>query len=190
MITMMMMMMIMMTTTTTTVMMMMMMKMKMKMMTMLMMTIMFMMITCCVSRPVGRLVCDSFNHMLRDSIPCFVHPSIGWSVSQSVVGPHYTFWRFFCVLSLLLLRKCFSDLLHHCHCPPARDWGSHVFSPCLIHYCGNWNGDLISLNWFWKFHYWSAKFALKRWHQENGNGLRIIEEERRIITIIMFPSTS
>ena len=30
------------------------------------------------------------------------------------------------LLSLLLLPKCSSDLLQHCSCPTARDWGSHI----------------------------------------------------------------
>ena len=53
--------------------------------------------------------------------------SVRCSVGRSL-GPLYTFSAFLSLLSLLLLPKCSSDLLRHCSCPPARNWGSRVTS--------------------------------------------------------------
>ena len=43
------------------------------------------------------------------------------------------FQRFLSFLSLLLLSKCSNDLLQHCPCPPARDWGSRVSGLVFFH---------------------------------------------------------
>ena len=71
--------------------------------------------------------CGIFSHVLRNSTPRFVGPSVGPSVSPSI-GPsvrpsHFTFLRFLWSLATLLLPKWWSDL---CPCPPACDWGSRV----------------------------------------------------------------
>ena len=70
-------------------------------------------------------------------VACYatLHPAllVGWLVGRLVswsvgrlVGPLFTFSAFLSFLSLPLLPKCSCDLLQHCSCPPARDWGGRV----------------------------------------------------------------
>ena len=60
------------------------------------------------------------SHLLRTlHLVFFVRPSVGQS-------PFYFFGDSSAFLGSLLLPKCFTDLLHHCPCPRASDWGSRV----------------------------------------------------------------
>ena len=87
--------------------------------------------------PRKRLIGPILSRVLRDYLHFYVGPSVGPSVGRLVgpsVGPLSTFFTrstfsaFFSFLSLLLLPKCSSDLLQHCSCPPAHDWGIRVSS--------------------------------------------------------------
>ena len=79
-----------------------------------------------------------FSRVLRDSIPRYVGSLVGWLVSQSV-GWLVLFLLFggLSFLSIRLLSICPGDVLQHCSCQPARDWGSRVsglvsFYPALL----------------------------------------------------------
>ena len=64
--------------------------------------------------------------------PRYVGQSVGQSVDRSVC-PLFTISAFLSFLRLLLLPRCPSDLLQHCSCPPACDWGSRVSG--LVYFC-------------------------------------------------------
>ena len=66
-----------------------------------------------------------------------VHRSVRWSIGPAV---GHIFWEFFLrFLASLLLLKWSVDL-NYGPCPPARDWGSRVFS--LVLFAGNMSSDL------------------------------------------------
>ena len=70
-----------------------------------------------------------FSHVLRDSTPRFVgpsvHPSVRPSVHPSVSLSHFIFWGFLWFSAVLLLPKWSGDL-NYGPCSPARNWGSRV----------------------------------------------------------------
>ena len=66
--------------------------------------------------------CDNrvCSHLLR-----ILHSVFFLSVHR-LVCPPLIFLAFLSFLGSLLPPKCIIDIHHHCHCPPASDWGSHV----------------------------------------------------------------
>ena len=68
---------------------------------------------------------SSMLHVLGDSTPRFVGPSVGPSIGLSICWSHFTFYGFLRSLASLLLPKWSSDLKYS-PCPPALNWGSRV----------------------------------------------------------------
>ena len=74
---------------------------------------------------------------------------------------------FLSFLSLQLLPKCSSDLLLHCTCPPARDWGSRVSGLVSSQSYPEIHGSA----WAWMFGVerrdWRWETSARRWNRRD-----------------------